>query len=118
MTGPERTFILETVFRKEAAPWDGKSGCFGNKKGIFLPSRGAVCPFRPWKEEARPDGLMALCGLTAAIFDDFLEVRFDAKINAMVPSAQRATLLSVISLIFSLVMILLSPLLGMVFALA
>ena len=62
--------------------------------------------------------VMALCGLTAAIFDDFLEVRFDAKVNAMVPSAQRATLLSVISLIFSLVMILLSPLLGMVFALA
>ncbi len=89
------------------------------QKGNLFAFPGSSLPFPPfWKEEARPDGLMALCGLTAAIFDDFLEVRFDAKINAMVPSAQRATLLSVISLIFSLVMILLSPLLGMVFALA
>lgn len=86
------------------------------QKGNLFAFPGSSLPF--WKEEARPDALMALCGLTATIFDDFLEVRFDAKVNAMVPSAQRATLLSVISLIFSLVMILLSPLLGMVFALA
>ena len=86
------------------------------QQGNLFAFPGSSLPF--WKEEARPDALIALCGLTAAIFDDFLEVRFDAKVNAMVPSAQRATLLSVISLIFSLVMILLSPLLGMVFALA
>lgn len=71
------------------------------QKGKLFAFPGSSLPFPPfWKEEARQDALMARCGLLAAIFDGFLEVRFDAKVNAMAPSAQRATLLSVVSLVF------------------
>ena len=60
--------------------------------------------------------LMCLCGFTAAVMDDWLEVRTDAALNALVPSAQRATLISASSLCFSLVMLILSPLMGHVFS--
>ena len=60
--------------------------------------------------------LMCLCGFAAAVMDDWLEVRTDAALNALVPSAQRATLISVSSLCFSLVMLILSPLMGYVFS--
>ena len=60
--------------------------------------------------------LMCLCGFAAAVMDDWLEVRTDAALNALVPSAQRATLISVSSLCFSLVMLILSPLMGHVFS--
>lgn len=59
---------------------------------------------------------MCLCGFAAAVMDDWLEVRTDAVLNALVPSAQRATLISVSSLCFSLVMLILSPLMGHVFS--
>lgn len=61
--------------------------------------------------------LPAVCGFTAALLDDFMEIRFDVKMNQMVPSEQRSTLLSVCSLCYSLVMIVLSPLLGALFSL-
>lgn len=61
--------------------------------------------------------LPAVCGFTAALLDDFMEIRFDVKMNQLVPSEQRSTLLSVCSLCFSLVMIVLSPLLGALFSL-
>lgn len=60
--------------------------------------------------------LMCLCGFAAAVMDDWLEVRTDAALNALVPSAQRATLMSASSLCFSLVMLILSPLMGHVFS--
>ena len=61
--------------------------------------------------------LPAVCDFTAALLDDFMEIRFDVKMNQMVPSEQRSTLLSVCSLCYSLVMIVLSPLLGALFSL-
>lgn len=61
--------------------------------------------------------LMALCGFIAALLDDLLEVRSDVQLNRMVPSGQRATLLSVSSLCFSMIMMLLSPALGKLFSL-
>lgn len=59
--------------------------------------------------------LMLACGFCAALLDDLLEVCTDVRLNAAVPSAQRATLISVASLCFSLVMIGLSPALGWLF---
>lgn len=56
--------------------------------------------------------VMVLGGFLGNFFDDLLQVRTDALLNERFPSAQRATLVSVSSLCFSLVMILMSPLMG------
>ena len=56
--------------------------------------------------------VMILGGFIGNLFDDLLQVRTDALLNERFPSAQRATLVSVSSLTFSLVMILMSPLMG------
>lgn len=60
---------------------------------------------------------MAAGGFLGAVCDDFLQVRADSILNDLFPSEQRATILSVSSLIFSLLMIGLSPLAGSFFAL-
>lgn len=59
--------------------------------------------------------LMCFGGFAANLCSDLLEVRTDAILNDRFPSSQRSTLLSVASLVFSLVMIVLSPLAGMIF---
>ncbi|MBQ2990484.1 MAG: MFS transporter [Clostridia bacterium] len=59
---------------------------------------------------------MCAGGFLASAMDDLLQVRTDAKLNDMFPSAQRSTLVSVSSLCFSLVMVALSPLAGLLFA--
>lgn len=56
--------------------------------------------------------LMILGGFLGNFFDDLLQIRTDALLNERFPSSQRATLVSVSSLCFSLVMILMSPLMG------
>lgn len=56
--------------------------------------------------------VMIAGGFVGNFFDDMLQVRTDALLNERFPSAQRATLLSASSLTFSLVMILMSPLMG------
>lgn len=56
--------------------------------------------------------VMILGGFIGNLFDDLLQVRTDALLNERFPSAQRATLVSVSSLTFSLAMILMSPLMG------
>lgn len=56
---------------------------------------------------------MALGGFLAAMADDALQTLTDARLNAGLPSDQRATLISVSSMCFSLVMVVLSPLAGM-----
>lgn len=48
----------------------------------------------------------------ALFFDDFIEVRTDIILNEMIPSEQRATLISVNSIMFSIVMIVMSTLMG------
>lgn len=58
---------------------------------------------------------MILGGFTAGMFDDLLQVRTDALLNDQFPSSQRATLVSISSLCFSLVMIAMSPLAGWFF---
>ena len=59
--------------------------------------------------------VMTAGGFIAGMFDDMLQVRTDALLNDRFPSSQRATLLSVSSLCFSLVMIAMSPLAGWFF---
>ena len=59
--------------------------------------------------------VMIAGGFAAGMFDDLLQVRTDALLNDQFPSSQRATLVSVSSLCFSLVMIGMSPLAGWFF---
>lgn len=59
--------------------------------------------------------VMALGGFLAAVGDDALQVRTNALLQDMFPSEQRATLTSVESFSFSVIMIVLSPLAGFVF---
>ena len=56
--------------------------------------------------------IMILGGFVGSFFDDFIEVRTDIILNEMIPSEQRATLISVNSFMFSLVMIVMSTLMG------
>ena len=58
--------------------------------------------------------LLAAGGLLASACDDAFQMLTDARLNAMIPSQRRATLISVSSMTFSLVMIVLSPLTGAV----
>lgn len=55
---------------------------------------------------------MALGGFLAAMGDDALQTLTDARLNASLPSDQRSTLISVSSMCFSVVMVVLSPLAG------
>ena len=58
--------------------------------------------------------LIIIGGFVGAFFDNFLEVRTDVVLNDMVPSEQRATLMSINSFTFSMVMIVLAPIFGMI----
>ncbi len=66
-------------------------------------------------EHSRSFVIMAIGGFIAAVGDDALQVRTNAKLQKMFPSEQRATLTSVESFTFSVIMIVLSPLAGFVF---
>lgn len=59
--------------------------------------------------------IMALGGFIAALGDDALQVRTNARLQDMFPSEQRATLTSVESFSFSVIMIVLTPLAGFFF---
>jgi len=59
--------------------------------------------------------VMALGGFIAAVADDALQVRTNVLLQDMFPSAQRATLTSLESFTFSVIMIVLSPLAGFAF---
>ena len=60
--------------------------------------------------------LMIAGGFIGAFADDFLEVRTGVILNEMIPSEQRATLVSVSSFLFSVVMIEMSTFMGYVFS--
>lgn len=61
--------------------------------------------------------IMCMGGFMASLFDDFVQIRSDVLLNTMIPSEQRATLVSVSSFCFSIIMIVLSPLVGWIFSL-
>lgn len=60
--------------------------------------------------------IMALGGFAAAFGDDALQVRTNRILQDMFPSEQRATLISMESFTFSMIMIILSPLAGILFS--
>ncbi|MBR5637781.1 MAG: MFS transporter [Pseudobutyrivibrio sp.] len=59
--------------------------------------------------------IIIVCGFIGAFSDNFLEVRTDVLLNSMVPSDQRATLMSINSFTFSVIMVVLAPLFGIIF---
>lgn len=67
---------------------------------------------------ARGCGLPVLlaAGLLAGLLDDSLQLISDKRLNQRFPSAQRATLISISSMLFSLIMIPLSPVFGWLFS--
>lgn len=60
--------------------------------------------------------LMVLGGFISSMADDAIQVRTDARLHDMFPSRQRATLISISSFTFSVIMIVLSPLAGYFFS--
>lgn len=60
--------------------------------------------------------VLLIAGLAAGLLDDALQLVSDKRLNERFPSEQRATLVSLASLTFSLVMIPLSPLFGWLFS--
>lgn len=60
--------------------------------------------------------IMAIGGFIAALSDDALQVRTNTMLQNMFPSEQRATLISIESFTFSMIMIVLSPLAGILFS--
>lgn len=60
--------------------------------------------------------IMALGGFAAAFADDALQVRTNNLLQEMFPSEQRATLISIESFTFSMIMIVMSPLAGIFFS--
>ncbi len=60
--------------------------------------------------------IMIIGGFIGAFSDNFLQVRTDILLNSMIPSDQRATLMSVNSFAFSVIMIVLSPVFGVLFS--
>ena len=60
--------------------------------------------------------LMTAGGFIAALADDALQVRTNTQLQAMFPSEQRATLISIECFSFSIIMIVLSPLAGFFFS--
>ena len=68
-------------------------------------------------EHTSVTALMVLGGFISAMADDAIQIRTDAKLQDMFPSEQRATLISISSFTFSVIMIVLSPLAGYFFSL-
>ena len=99
-------------------------GVVGSKLILCLPKVGYKVIFAVtsalvltgiFAEHSRSFVIMAIGGFIAAVGDDALQVRTNAKLQKMFPSEQRATLTSVESFTFSVIMIVLSPLAGFVF---
>jgi len=61
--------------------------------------------------------LTVIGGFVGAFGDNYIEVQTDVMLNNMIPSEERATLMSVNSFVFSVVMIILSPIFGALFML-
>ena len=80
------------------------------KKYIIISSIGVIFAFAMVFTEL--PYVMVLGGFAGSFFDDFIEVRTDIILNEMIPSEQRATLISVNSFMFSIVMIVMSTLMG------
>ena len=60
--------------------------------------------------------IMILGGFICSFTDSWLSVKSDVYLNDMIPSSQRATLVSVNSFAYSVVMIVMSPIMGIMFS--
>lgn len=69
-----------------------------------------------WLEHTGIILAMTLGGFISAMSDDALQVRTDVRLQDIFPSEQRATLISISSFTFSVIMIVLSPLAGYFFS--
>ncbi|MCR4650204.1 MAG: MFS transporter [Lachnospiraceae bacterium] len=67
-------------------------------------------------EHTKIAAIMVLGGFLSTLADDALQIRSDALLQGMFPSDQRATLISISSFTFSVIMIVLSPLAGYFFS--
>lgn len=83
--------------------------------GVFAVTAVLVC-FGIMAEHSGMYLLMTLGGFTAALADDALQVRTNTILQEMFPSKQRATLISIESFTFSVIMVVLSPLAGLFFS--
>ncbi|MBD5162595.1 MAG: MFS transporter [Oscillibacter sp.] len=83
--------------RAAALAGTGVAACALAARGSFLP-------------------VLMVSGLAAGLLDDSLQLVSDKRLNDRFPSARRATLVSVSSMAFSLIMIPLSPLFGWLFS--
>lgn len=59
--------------------------------------------------------LMTIGGFISSMFDDLIQIKTDVLLNNAIPSEQRSTLISVSSFLFSCIMIVFSPLVGILF---
>ena len=91
----------------KTADWNYRKLSLGCICGVFV---GIFCG------SIKAPVMMCLGGFLASMCDDVLQVHTDAILNERFPSSQRATLVSVSSLCFSIVMIVLSPLAGWFFS--
>ncbi len=60
--------------------------------------------------------IMMIGGFVGGFADSFIEIRSDVVLNNMIPSNQRATLMSINSFAYSVIMIVLSPIFGWLFS--
>ena len=84
-------------------------------RGIFPATAGMVLAGIVLEHTGIPL-LMTVGGLIAALADDALQVRTNTRLQNMFPSEYRATLISIESFTFSIIMIVLSPLAGFFFS--
>lgn len=68
-----------------------------------------------WLEHTQVLVWMVAGGFIATMSDDAIQIRTDARLQEMFPSGQRATLISIESFTFSVIMIVLSPVAGWFF---
>ena len=88
----------------------GKLDRMPYRKSAALTGAGVLACALLAKSTALP--ILMAAGLLAGLFDDGLQLVSDKKLNDRFPSAQRATLVSVSSMMFSIFMIPLAPVMG------
>ncbi|HWS42644.1 MAG TPA: MFS transporter [Pseudoflavonifractor sp.] len=89
------------------APWLAR---LSYRSAAMLTCAGVLCGYLMVATAFAP--VMALGGFLAVAGDDALQTLTDARLNQGLPSDQRSTLISVSSMCFSVVMLVLSPLAG------
>ncbi len=112
------TLGIALLFMQMGGIWGAKWILYSKKisyKKIFFLTLGMVLS-GILAEHSASVLIMALGGFVSSMGDDALQVRTNVKIQEMIPSEQRASLISIESFLFSVIMIVLSPLAGIFFS--